>query len=71
MSIERLLLGIAGFFILLSLALAYYHSKYWLGFTTFVGLNLFQSCFTGWCPMITFLRKAGFKSKCLVQEKTK
>ena len=61
MTIERMLRGIAGTFILLSLLLAWYHSLYWLWFTAFVGANLLQSAFTNWCPMITFLKKLGFK----------
>jgi hypothetical protein len=52
---------IAGFFIMLSVGLSQVHSPYWLFFTAFVGLNLFQSAFTDWCPMITFLRKLGVK----------
>lgn len=62
MNIERLLRLIAGFFVLLSLALGYLVSPYWYLFTAFVGLNLFQSAFTNWCPMMSFLRKAGLKS---------
>lgn len=50
---------IAGFFVLLSLGLGYVHSPYWHLFTAFVGLNLFQSAFTKWCPMMTILRKLG------------
>ncbi|GIU75487.1 MAG: sulfurtransferase [Bryobacteraceae bacterium] len=61
MTVERLLRLIAGFFILLSLALSVYHDQRWLWFTAFVGLNLFQSAFTNWCPMMTFLRKLGVK----------
>ncbi|MEJ5369091.1 MAG: DUF2892 domain-containing protein [Bryobacteraceae bacterium] len=61
MTVERLLRMIAGFFILLSLALSVYHDQRWLWFTAFVGLNLFQSAFTNWCPMMTILRKAGVK----------
>jgi Protein of unknown function (DUF2892) len=57
MTIERALRLIAGSFILLSLALGYWASPYWYLFTAFVGLNLFQSGFTNWCPMMTFLRK--------------
>ncbi len=49
----------AGFFVLISLALGYLHSPYWHLFTAFVGLNLFQSAFTKWCPLMTILRKAG------------
>jgi len=61
MTVERLLRLIAGFFILLSLALSVYHDQRWLWFTAFVGLNLFQSAFTNWCPMMTILRKLGVK----------
>lgn len=57
MNVERTLRGIAGFFILLSLGLAYVHSPKWLFFTAFVGLNLLQSAFTDWCPMMTLLQK--------------
>lgn len=61
MTVNRYLRMIAGFFILLSLILAQVHSAYWLWFTAFVGLNLLQSAFTNWCPMITILRKLGVK----------
>jgi hypothetical protein len=61
MTVERLLRGIAGSFILLSLVLSHYHSAHWLWFTAFVGLNLLQSCFTDWCPMKTILEKGGLK----------
>ena len=59
MTVERFLRGIAGFFVLLSALLAHYHSPYWLLFSGFVGLNLLQSAFTDWCPMMTFLKKLG------------
>lgn len=59
MSIERYLRLIAGFFVMSSVALGYWVSPAWFLFTAFVGLNLFQSAFTNWCPMITFLRKLG------------
>jgi hypothetical protein len=59
MTVDRYLRLIAGFFIVLSVALGYYVSPYWYLFTAFVGLNLFQSAFTNWCPMMTVLRKAG------------
>lgn len=59
MYIDRILRIVAGSFILLSLALAHFHSINWLWFTAFVGLNLFQSGFTNWCPMITILEKLG------------
>ena len=61
MTVNRYLRMAAGFFILLSLTLAHYHNPNWLWFTAFVGLNLFQSAFTNWCPMITFLKKLGIK----------
>ena len=64
MTIERMLRLIAGFFIMLSVTLAVFHSQYWLWFTAFVGLNLFQSAFTDWCPMVWILQKAGFKKCC-------
>jgi hypothetical protein len=63
MTIERYLRAIAGSFVLASVLLAHYHSQYWLFFTGFVGLNLLQSAFTNWCPMITFLKKLGVKSQ--------
>lgn len=61
MTVERNLRGIAGFFVIVSALLAHYHSSYWLLFTGFVGLNLLQSAFTNWCPMMTLLRKLGVK----------
>ena len=62
MNIERYLRLIAGAFVMLSLALGYFVSPYWYLLTAFVGLNLFQSAFTNWCPMMTFLRKMGIRS---------
>ena len=47
-----------------SLALAHFHSSNWLYLTAFVGLNLFQSAFTGFCPAAIVLRKLGVKSGC-------
>lgn len=58
---ERALRGIAGFVIILSLLLAHYVDERWLWFTAFVGLNLFQSAFTNWCPMMVIFRKCGMK----------
>jgi len=66
--IERYLRGIAGFFVLLSVLLAHYHSPYWLLFTAFVGLNLLQSAFTNWCPMMAILQKLGVKGQSHVHE---
>ena len=62
MTIERTLRLIAGAFVMLSLALGYWVHPAWFLFTAFVGLNLFQSGLTNWCPMMTILRKAGVRS---------
>ena len=62
MNLERYIRLIAGTFVMLSLALGYFVSPYWYLFTAFVGFNLFQSAFTNWCPMMTFLRKLGIRS---------
>jgi ABC-type multidrug transport system permease subunit len=59
MDLNRWLRLIAGFFVMLSLALGYLVSPYFYLFTAFVGLNLFQSAFTCWCPMMTILRRLG------------
>lgn len=61
MSIDRIVLAVAGGFILLSLVLAYYVSPLWVWFTAFIGLNLFQSAFTGFCPLAIILKKLGVK----------
>ena len=62
MGMEQYIRAIAGSFVLVSLALGYFVSPYWYLFTAFVGLNLFQSAFTNWCPMMAILRKAGIKA---------
>lgn len=62
MTVDRYLRMIAGFFVLLSIVLSVTVDQRWLYLTAFVGLNLFQSAFTNWCPMMTFLRKIGVKS---------
>jgi hypothetical protein len=62
MTIERMLRLIAGLLVLVSLALGHWVNEYWYLFTAVVGLNLFQSGFTNWCPMMTFLRKLGVGS---------
>ena len=67
MTIERIVRIVAGFFILLSLGLAHAMGQAdlsqvsWLWFAAFVGLNLFQSGFTNLCPLVTILKKLGFK----------
>jgi hypothetical protein len=59
MTVNSMLRLIAGFFVAASVLLGMYVHPYFLWFTVFVGLNLFQSAFTGWCPMMTILRKSG------------
>ncbi|HEX5277021.1 MAG TPA: DUF2892 domain-containing protein [Fluviicoccus sp.] len=66
MTINAGLRIVAGFFVMLSVALGYFVNPAWFLFTAFVGLNLFQSGFTGWCPMVWFLGKLGFKKECPV-----
>jgi len=62
MNIDRLVFAIAGTFILLSLALAQAHSSYWLWFTAFVGANMLQAAFTGFCPLAQILKALGIKA---------
>ncbi len=59
MSIDRIVLAFAGAVILVSVALGHYVSPYWLLLTAFVGLNLLQSAFTGFCPLAIILKKLG------------
>lgn len=61
MTINEVLRAVAGVFVLISVALGYWVSPYFFLFTAFVGLNLLQSAFTKWCPMISILRKAGVR----------
>lgn len=61
MSIDRIVLAFAGFVVLASLALSVVHHQNWLWLTAFVGANLFQSSFTGFCPLAIILKKAGIR----------
>jgi len=61
MTVEKYIRLIAGLFIMVSVALGHYVNAYWYLFTAFVGLNLFQSGLTNWCPMMSLLRKFGLK----------
>lgn len=61
MTVHRYLRLAAGAFVLLSLALARLVDERFLWFTAFVGLNLFQSAFSDWCPLMTILRKLGVR----------
>lgn len=69
MNAERIVRIVAGFFVMLSLALGaqaspLFVSEYFLFFTAFVGLNLFQSGFTQFCPLNNILAKLGVKGSC-------
>jgi Zn-dependent protease len=59
MTIDRVVLAFAGAMILLSLVLSYFVNPWWLMLAAFVGLNLFQAAFTGFCPLAMILRKLG------------
>ncbi len=59
MTIDRMVLAFAGALVLLSLALGLFVSPYWFLLTGFVGLNLLQSAFTGFCPLAIILKKLG------------
>ena len=63
MSLERSTMAFAGFMVLLSLALTYFVHPYFVWFTVFVGANLFQSAFTGFCPAAMLMHKMGVKSE--------
>jgi len=58
---DKIIRVVAGIFIILSVALGYFHSPYWFLFTIFVGLNLIQSAFTGFCPLCKILAALGIK----------
>jgi Protein of unknown function (DUF2892) len=62
MKLEPMLRMIGGAFVMASVLAGMYVHPGFLWFTAFVGLNLFQSAFTGWCPMVTFLKKAGVEA---------
>ena len=68
MTVTRWLHAIAGLFVVASVALGLTVSQNWFYFTAFVGLNLFQSAFSNWCPMITFLKKLGAKDDTKPQQ---
>ncbi len=62
MNVDRAVLSLAGSMVLLSVVLAWLVSPYWLLLTTFVGANLLQSAFSGFCPAAIIFRKLGLKS---------
>ncbi len=60
-NVDKLVFRFAGVFILVSLALSQLHSPYWLWLTAFVGANMLQASFTGFCPLAMLLAKLGVK----------
>lgn len=69
MTVNRIVRIVAGFFVLLSLALGVeasplFVNQNWLWFTAFVGFNLFQSGFTKFCPLDMILKRAGVRDAC-------
>ncbi|HBS06320.1 MAG TPA: DUF2892 domain-containing protein [Leptospiraceae bacterium] len=75
MTVERIVRIVAGFFVLLSLSLGVeaspiFQHQYWLFFTAFVGLNLFQSGFSTFCPLATILEKLGVKTQAACRTET-
>lgn len=64
MTLDRSILAFAGIMVLLSVALTVWVSPYFVWFTVFIGANLLQSAFTGFCPAAAFFRKLGIKPGC-------
>lgn len=64
MNIDRTVFLLAGLFILLSVGLSQVHSVYWLWFTAFVGVNMMQASFTGFCPLAKILKALGKEPGC-------
>ena len=64
MNVDKAMFAFAGTMVLLSAVLTYFVSPLWLLLTAFVGLNLLQSAFTGFCPAAIVMRKLGFQSGC-------
>jgi len=60
-NIDRIVVGFAGCMVLISLILYVFHSHYWLWLNAFVGANLLQSAFTGFCPLAKLLKLLGIK----------
>ena len=62
MNIDRIVMAFAGTMIVTSVAMSQLHSIYWLGLTLFVGFNMLQSAFTGFCPLAKILKSIGRKA---------
>ncbi len=67
MNLDRAIFAFAGVMILLSVALVYFVSPWWLLLTAFVGLNLLQSSITGFCPAAVVFRALGVKKGCAIE----
>lgn len=67
MSVDRLVFRFASIMILVSLILSQVHSPYWLWLTAFVGVNMFQASFTGFCPLAIILKRMGVPAGCAFQ----
>lgn len=61
MNVDRIVFAVAGLFILASVGLSQVHHVNWLWFTAFVGINMFQAAFTGFCPMALMLKAVGIQ----------
>lgn len=61
MNIDRTVFAFAGLLICISLALGFFSSQYWFLLTAFVGLNMFQAAFTGFCPIAMILKRLGLR----------
>lgn len=61
MTIDRMVMRFAGAMVLIGLALGFYVSPYWYWLSAFVGANLLQSSFTGFCPLAMILKRLGLK----------
>ncbi len=68
MNIDRLVFAFAGMMILVSVALSQFHSINWLWLTAFVGVNMLQAAFTGFCPLAKMLAAMGKESGCAFQK---
>ena len=64
MAIDRFVMAFAGVVVLASVTLSMVHSPYWLYVTLFVGANMFQAAFTGFCPLAMILKRVGLKPGC-------
>ena len=68
MTMDRVIKILAGSFILISVVLVIWVSKWWLILTALVGVNLIQSAFTGWCPASGFLARLGIQGSCSLKK---